>query len=647
MTCGAPGQQQGTRRALTGLALAPLLVGCASAPRAPTAGGDHRPPIAAAAPCEALPCREVRLSDWGLGGVEDLGYARVGVLHQARPALVVYHLGRVDPQTRQRPAAAATPPPLTDGAFVVSRYRSGNKNSLGGYFNQFARPPARASVAIAEDRPGGGHALAFEYAQPPDTFASFWIHLFETRRPPAERTYLGRFVPSGRVERRWQRAWVPLSDLPERLDPSRLASVVFLVDPEASAPLSGRLFVRDVAFTVARELPRQLRPDRPEPDEAPPPPPRQERKAMWLWETVEVLDTPGALDTLTDFVVEHGFTDLFVQVPFADHAEGERHWSARWDTRGMRRLIGRIRAVGARVHALDGAAWYARPQWHERVVETLGQLAAYNAASAPEERLHGVRYDIEPYLLPEYAGARRARVLSDYLSLLERLVVVAHEAGLEIGVDIPFWFDARDEVTAALAAPVDEGPAAEAIIDLVDNVGIMDYRTTAYGADGVLAHAEGELAYADRVGKQVLIGLETVPLPDETIFIYDGGRRTRWDVAGDLVLEPLGGDRARLTFVPRQRRAADGRYPWAAPGSVLLRQRDALDVPASKITFATLRPADLSTTMRQARAELERHPSFSGFVIHSYESFRPWLRKDRQRRPADATTSPAPAAPSR
>ena len=187
-----------------------------------------------------------------------------------------------------------------------------------------------------------------------------------------------------------------------------------------------------------------------------------------------------------------------------------------------------------------------------------------------------------------------------------------------------------------LAAPVGGRPATEAILDLVDNIGVMDYRTVAYGADGIIAHGEQELAYAATVGKDVFIGVETVPLPDEVQETWDGGARSQWDVAGDLIVEPRPGGRALLTYVPRALRRADGRYPWLTEGARLLRRRDSLFVPAKKITFASQEVAALDRTLRLSRRELSSHVSFAGFVVHSYESYRPWLERRRAHDSASA-----------
>ena len=62
-------------------------------------------------------------------------------------------------------------------------------------------------------------------------------------------------------------------------------------------------------------------------------------------------------------------------------------------------------------------------------------------------------------------------------------------------------------------------------------------------------------------------------------------------------------------------------------GALLLHQTRQVKVPSSKLTFEQKTPEDLEEVMRHSEQELCQFPSFHGFVIHSYESYRPWLEK--------------------
>jgi len=587
----------------------------------------------------------VSLSDWGLTSIDELAFARLGVLDTTPGRLVVYHIGRADPGHGVESERSA-PPRFAAGAFLVQP-DGNNANALGGLFNGFARAPARSEVSI-EPGPDGVDALAFAYDKRPGTFAGFWMHLFDTRAAAPDRVYLdargaawltfeirgdvggepvrlqladrawekkqdswpvddvAALIDGGRIDTSWRRAWLSLDRLDQpgsRLDRSRLASLVFLVDPEGQNPRQGRVWIRGVALTTPRTAPTvAMRPTAIA---------RPEKKAMWLWETRRIIDSAAELERLVAFCRAQAMTDLFVQLPYTAPLI-DNQWGQTWDQAGMQRFNAALHPV--RVHALDGAAFYVRPEWHPRLVTTVAQVAAYNKAHRPAERFAGVRFDVEPYLLDAWQGSGKEAVLRDYVALLGKLATAAHKGGLSFGVDIPFWFDGRDELTGALAAPYEGRPVLERVLDLVDNIGVMDYRTLAYGADGVLTHGANELALATAKKKEVFIGLETVKLPDERLLTFDERRG-----AGEtLIVSALAGGRARLELLPAG-------TPIPA-GARTLGLRDAILVPADKLTFANLGRAALERTMMLARPALLAEPSFVGFVLHSYESLDAWYR---------------------
>ena len=120
----------------------------------------------------------------------------------------------------------------------------------------------------------------------------------------------------------------------------------------------------------------------------------------------------------------------------------------------------------------------------------------HNASVPADERFHGVRYDIEPYLAPGFQGPARQALLDGYVELLAGVAEIADGGGLAVGVDIPFWFDAPDEETnVRMTAPLAgrTAPLLEHVMSLVDDLAIMDYRTEAFGPNGALAHAYHEL----------------------------------------------------------------------------------------------------------------------------------------------------------
>jgi len=334
---------------------------------------------------------------------------------------------------------------------------------------------------------------------------------------------------------------------------------------------------------------------------------------MWLWETEKIIKNPEEQKTFFNFCKKQHITDLFMQIPY--EAEKERkEWTISWDSVGMRPLLSKLNQANIRVHALDGDPRFALKEWHGRSIALLEKIIQYNQSVSPKERFYGIRYDNEPYLLPNFGGIHKENLLKEYLELAEKSQALAQKAGLTFGVDIPFWFDSVNEFFEPTAS-VEGRPMSEQIIDVVDNVGIMNYRTIAYGADGVIEHGTSELKYAAKKGKKVFIGLETAWLPDKTT--YDFGPKGS---GSRLLIKTLDSKRIQITFIPKGR-AIDPQ------GALLLYQKRQVHVPSSKLTFDKKKPRDLEAVMRHSEKELCRFPSFHGFVIHSYESYRPWLEK--------------------
>jgi hypothetical protein len=487
--------------------------------------------------------------------------------------------------------------------------------------------------------------LCFTYSQKPPGFAGFWIHLFDFKLPPIQRTFLDaspfryltfdirgerggeslslqvadvswerkedslrigdveRFLPTGKIQPSWQRAWVPLDKFPERVNKTELASLVFLANQG-----KGRVYIGDVAFAIDRDFPV------PELEAKKPYPPSPHR-AMWLWNTKDLLGNEEEQKRLVVFCGQKGITEIFLQLPY-EVVEKNGKKEILWNTSQMAALLSLLHSRGIKAHALDGAPHYALLPMHGHVLATMQTIINYNETVRPVERFHGIRYDNEPYILPEFAGVQKESIMEQYLELLERSKELAASADLEFGVDIPFWFDQNNEFFEPIAE-INDRPLTRCVLDIVDNIGIMDYRTAAYGADGVVAHALDELRYASEKGKKVYIGLETTVLPDETLLEFGQGTGS-----SRLHLKKRVGTKILLQWIPEESESD------IKKNLVLFQQKETF-VSSGKITFADRSIDDLNEIMEKAESEFRKYPSFYGFAIHFYQSYRKLAAKIR------------------
>ena len=597
--------------------------------------------------------KEASLTDWGLTDPSQIGYISVGVLHKKEgKELIIYDIRRKKPVIKEPKGLRGQIPSFEGDFFLVSHFVQGNINGLGGYFSTFSKSPSQAAITI-DKAPDGKRALIFSYSNITPGFAGFWIHFFDFKKPPASRIFLdatpfayltfsirgergeeelllqvadrkwekkgdslvvgdvASFLPAGRINNKWQQAWIPLTKLPEGLNRKELATLVFVVKQSGSE----RVFVRDLAFTTKMGV--QI----PRPKEAKTLV-RHINKAMWLWETEKIVTNPKEKQKLLDFCKTQGITDLFLQIPYEAKKE-EGKWEILWDSSKIRPLIADLHRAGVTVHALDGDPEFALKKLHGRVIALIQSIIQYNREATPQERFDGIRYDNEPYLLPSFAGVHKEAVLKQYLTLLKASHSLARQANLTFGVDIPFWFDGNNKFFEPVAE-LEGRPMSKLIIDIVDNIGIMNYRTQAYGADGVITHANSELQYAAMRGKKVFVGLETFELPDETMLEF-GSQGS----GSQILLKKLNDKKMRIYWVPEgnwDRLKQDSQF---SQGIVVLSQTDATSVPSTKLTFAKKGLKDLEKVMQQTKSELEKFSSFYGFAIHSYESYRPWLEQQK------------------
>jgi hypothetical protein len=425
---------------------------------------------------------------------------------------------------------------------------------------------------------------------------------------------------------------VPLSAFPARLDRRTLAVLSF----EAVLAGEARIAIKDLGFCLRPQPGIPLSP----PAAPPPGAPRGER-ALWIWNTADMIGSPTEQRALADFAQRGRVTQLFLQLPDTStqrRPSGEIVLDAtRWKS-----FIARLSSSGLSAHALLGSPIDALPAQHARVLATVRNVVAYNAAAAPDERFAGIHYDIEPYLLPGFRGARRQQILTGYLDLVADTAARVRSAGIAFGVDIPFWYDVPDDLTGELTLVEYRGArkfASEHVLDLVDSVAVMTYRTSPYGADSIVVLADGELRYAAAKGKRVFIGLETTELPDEDLIEFDGepgrGLPARAPADRTVVIEP-GPGTGTVRIAPRD--GWDGLRATLESGSSGLPAAPALwwpvrrvvSVPAAKLTFFRLGAAQLEDATRQVLLELGRRPTLSGIAIHDYLGYRALLSPGRR-----------------
>lgn len=245
-------------------------------------------------------------------------------------------------------------------------------------------------------------------------------------------------------------------------------------------------------------------------------------RAVWVWEddTFQLLDRDADWNETFAFLARRNLTTVYL---YADEHRGRN--IIRDDPEKYRKLIAALHGRGYKVYALLGS-WYLKtpeyilPGRRAVAVRMFQNVLGYNAGSAAGERFDGVNIDIEPYLLDDWKTNRILRA-TQYLDLAAEFMRLKREAKatLAVGPAMPFWFDGIGDI----AWRGKRQRLSDHVQDIYDYVAIMDYRNFARGADGIVSHAMDELEYADRKGKTVVIGVETLLTEPRKVTFYGMG----------------------------------------------------------------------------------------------------------------------------
>lgn len=344
---------------------------------------------------------------------------------------------------------------------------------------------------------------------------------------------------------------------------------------------------------------------------------RPPARAMWVWETDKLLGDPAARAAFIRFCRAHRIGLVFLQALYQVRALRGGEIRCRLSRTGaLGELLGEAARAGIAVDALEGRPEFALASGHPRVLALVRAVIEFNRQAPPARRFHGIHLDNEPYLLLGFDGPQRAAILRQFLELNEKVMALLGRAPdrLSYGVDLPFWFD---DPAQELSFHGVRQSVARHVLDLVDNVAIMDYRTAAGGPDGIIRHARDQIEYADRAGKNVYIGVETSRAqPARTHFLY-GITEATWQSLGRadapfLMLSRL--DDFRLaSFDDGNRRYVGLVEPQSLP------DRAAFDAALARLyaiygASGAGRQADLPAISEAAYAALTRRREYAGFA---------------------------------
>lgn len=218
--------------------------------------------------------------------------------------------------------------------------------------------------------------------------------------------------------------------------------------------------------------------------------------ATWLWNPwMFVKDEAGTLAFLESKQLNKVYVQIDRDIPKATYGS----------------FIGKAKALGIEVYALDGAPAWVAPKGYVNQDLLMSWLADYQSKAAPNARFAGIHLDVEPYLYSRW-NSNRAATIKAFQSLIQRARTSAVKLEIPLEADMPFWFD-----EIKYKNTFGNGLLAEWIIANTDGVTIMAYRDS---APMIIEIVKNEITMAQRHGKSIVIGVETGTTDEGSIITF-------------------------------------------------------------------------------------------------------------------------------
>ncbi|MBM81050.1 MAG: hypothetical protein CMJ78_10710 [Planctomycetaceae bacterium] len=465
--------------------------------------------------------------------------------------------------------ALATPSLMADSiqpkVQIVDDFDNGVQNQRLGYRNVFQAKPsaAVASRVNREYRGNCGRSMCVSVDRRDLGFCGLWVHFFDFRSP--ERTYfdsskylylsfwikgakggedftvkladrkwiekedaiplghINQFLAGG-VTRTWREVIIPLNST-SKLNWAELGGLILDFNKEGRYTV----YIDDVAFKTHRTIPTSFSRPSKAPKTAAPTvkgPSRKTVRSMWVWISEQLLTDQTKRDEFFATCLKQEVRQIWVQMLYSMSKMEDSSESGPFGilatpkcrlkcVNEWRKFNREAHYYGIKVHALDGYPEFAQKEFHHIPLAVVDALIRFNQAVPPVERFDGVHFDNEPYLIVGWHDSkRRQQILKEFLELNEMCQAkISEHSQMEYGIDIPFWWQERDPKTGHCPGDVTfngrRKPASFHCIDMLDNVGIMNYRDQADGADGMIAHGRDLLNYADKMnGARIAMGVE-------------------------------------------------------------------------------------------------------------------------------------------
>jgi len=236
---------------------------------------------------------------------------------------------------------------------------------------------------------------------------------------------------------------------------------------------------------------------------------------MWSWKQ-EAFLTAESRKEMLDFCEKENIRHIDQHISIR---KGESESCTVVNEELLTVLISEASTRNITINALRGDKAMFFEENHPRILEQMKALLRFNNQLPEGSKLAGIKFDVEPYLSPEWraGGDSRKKVILDYLTALKllRAELNTGNSDLDLCADVPFWWD-KPEFEVLFDGQ--QKRFVNHVQDLTDWIGIMSYRRE---SGLVIRFVEDEVAYAkaQKITASVAPALDTIEIKGKEKFI--------------------------------------------------------------------------------------------------------------------------------